>query len=116
MFPAGSAGVGLLLIRLSIAGMLLLRFMPAQDGSLFYWKLATMLSIGSLVSLGIFTSIAAVLCVSIEIANMVGLRGVGAMSDIPALLVTGAMGLLGPGAFSLDDKWFGRRLLVLPRN
>ena len=116
MFPAGSAGAGLLLIRLSIAGMLLLQFMPAQDGNLFYWKLATIFSIGGFVCLGIFTPIVAVLCVLIEIANMVSLGGVGAMNAIPALLVTGAMGLLGPGAFSLDAKWFGRRLLVLPRN
>lgn len=116
MFPAGSAGAGLLLVRLSVAGMLLLQFMPAQEGSLFCWKLVTMLSVGSFVCLGIFTPIAAVLCVFIEIANTVGLRGAGAMNAIPALLVTGAMGLLGPGAFSLDAKWFGRRLLVLPRN
>ena len=71
MFPAGLAGAGLLLIRLSIASMLLLQSMPAQDGSLFYWKLATTLSIGSVVCLGIFTPVAAVLCVSIEIANLV---------------------------------------------
>lgn len=103
-------------MRLSIAGMLLLQLVSAQAGGLSSWRLVTAGSIGMLVCLGVFTPIAAILCISIEVTDAIGLRGESALHALPAVLITGALGLLGPGAFSLDAKWFGRRLVVLSRD
>jgi hypothetical protein len=116
MFPAGLAGVGLLLVRFSVAAMLLMEAFPADRTNAPVWQIAGASFVGLLICLGIFTPLATVLCGSIELAELVSLRGVGALHVFFALVLTVALGLLGPGAFSMDAKRFGRRLLVAPKH
>ena len=63
--------------------------------------------------LGAFTPVLCALCCCIEIAAIFGLRGVDALHMVFSIVATAALGLLGPGAYSLDARMFGRRRVIL---
>src|SRR5262249_9740807 len=68
---------------------------------------------GGALALGLFTPAAAAL------ATIVGLARAGAGGGLAAILVVviaAAVILLGPGAFSVDARLFGRREIVVPRS
>ncbi|MBN6148837.1 hypothetical protein JR065_00660 [Xanthomonas sp. AmX2] len=114
MFPGGRAGAGLLALRLFLAMNL---WPPFAHGA---WALPAPWRIGAgalaLALLGgIATPLAALLaCLAPALALCQGRPETGAA--LLAVLPPLALALLGPGAYSLDARCFGRRLLVLPRD
>jgi uncharacterized membrane protein YphA (DoxX/SURF4 family) len=66
------------------------------------------------VSLGIgfATPLSAAACCCIELAIAYGADGAQIMHSATALLAFAALALIGPGAYSLDARLFGRRLIV----
>lgn len=114
MFPQGPPGIGLLLLRVSVAVALLV------DGGLAgalpggAWPAIVL---AAALCLGVLTPIVATICGVAGIAVLLGVDGDGiaALAVIAALAAT-ALALLGPGAYSLDARLFGRRLLALPPN
>lgn len=126
-FPAGWPGVGLLLLRGAIGLVALIQsgFYLAQSGtsSLAVW-LCGLLGVaagGSLLA-GLLTPVAGVIVT-------VGALGIGlsvfpaptpnlldaTLSAILAGIMAAATVFLGPGAFSLDARLFGRREIIIPR-
>jgi hypothetical protein len=111
MFPTGAAGVGLLLLRVSIAITLV------ADATV-HWTLANSLVVlvavfltTTFLCLGFLTPYCSVLYCALELAT---LWAGGRRNGIHLLLsiATGvAVSMLGPGAYSLDARIFGRRLL-----
>jgi len=125
-FPGGRPGIGLLLLRAAVG-------FSAAAGGVFYlsgpfnsssekWFLGLVLiTSGASLAIGFLTPIAGLL---------VGICFLGiAFSWFPApswtlhdvkpvafaMIVTAiALALLGPGAFSLDGRLFGRREIVIP--
>ncbi len=90
-FPGGVPGVGLLLLRAVVGGWSILHGgIPA-------------IAAGGLLAIGFLTPLAAGLSVAIL-----------GFSDA-RWLVSLALALLGPGAFSLDARLFGRREIIIPR-
>lgn len=113
MFPGGSAGLGLLALRLFLA----LSLWPSTASGAWavprHWHWAT-LALALLAAAGALAPLAAVLaCAVPALALWQGTSAAGnaLLAALPAL----ALALLGPGAYSLDARCFGRRLLVLPR-
>ncbi|MDR6674900.1 hypothetical protein [Xanthomonas sp. 1678] len=113
MFPGGSAGLGLLALRLFLA----LNLWPAAASGAWAlpppWRLAAM-ALALLAAAGALTPLVAVLACAVPgLALWHGTAAAGSalLAALPAL----ALALLGPGAYSLDARCFGRRLLVLPR-
>jgi hypothetical protein len=112
-YPAGTAGLGLLLLRLSAA--LLLGSIMADLNRLAPWIAVPLDLIIVAITLGSGTRIAASLCA--VLAPILLLQEAGA----PRLLIAthaldvAALALLGPGAFSIDARLFGRRTIGLPR-
>lgn len=113
MFPGGSAGLGLLALRLFLA----LSLWPSTAAGPWAlpppWRWAA-LALALLSAAGALTPLAAALaCAVPALALWHGTAATGAalLAALPAL----ALALLGPGAYSLDARCFGRRLLVLPR-
>ena len=124
-FPAGGPGVGLLLLRLAVGVSLTIQGGAClADGDQKAWmRLAGLLILmaGASFLIGFLTPVAGVLSV---------LDGVSvALSWLPPPLsddfggapaaaflavMAAAVTLLGPGAFSLDARWFGRREIVIP--
>jgi hypothetical protein len=65
-------------------------------------------------SIGFLVPILSVLCCVFEVMALVGGGGGHAAFILVSVVNTAALALLGPGAYSLDARLFGRRVLVLP--
>jgi uncharacterized membrane protein YphA (DoxX/SURF4 family) len=114
MFPTGLPGIGLIAIRVTVAAMLLV------DGSLYGVPQSMGRAIGSLVAavclvFGIPTPYAAGFAGCIEFWCLCTRDNVDQFHLIAAIVVTLALSVLGPAAYSVDNKIFGRRLVNLPR-
>jgi hypothetical protein len=109
MFPPGLPGVGLLLLRSSVAIALLLEG-HRQPG----WIQAAAILLSITLFAGYVTPIAA--GIGLLFHGLIWLTsggGSAALLSIVSLDIT-ALALLGPGAYSVDASLFGRRVVVLP--
>jgi uncharacterized membrane protein YphA (DoxX/SURF4 family) len=125
-FPGGRPGIGLLLLRAAVG-------IAAVVGGVFYFSGPSSPSPGIwLLGLALIASGAALAvgCLTPAAALLVGICFLGiALSWLPApswglhdartvafgIIITAvAIALLGPGAFSLDGRLFGRREIVIP--
>jgi hypothetical protein len=108
-FPCGAAGIGLLLLRCAALPGLLHCAGALVDN---VWTPILLVSTTCLLSLGLLTPFAAGACVLCELLCL----SARAQHDIVVLsthvVCAVALGLLGPGAYSLDAKLFGRRRLL----
>jgi hypothetical protein len=115
MFPPGLPGLALLLLRASVAIALLVETY-AHRHAIPVWIQVVATLISLTISVGYLTPIAAAVTLvshaSIGLALGDGVDGVAAaiVCSLDAL----ALALLGPGAYSVDSRRFGRRLIVLP--
>lgn len=125
-FPADWPGLGLLLLRAAVGVSLVIRggaCLAARDQETSAWVIGLLvLATGAALLIGLLTPVAGALA---------ALDGVGvALSWLPSPVSDGLGGaqaavflavmavailLLGPGAFSLDARLFGRREIVIPR-
>lgn len=113
MFPAGSPGIALLLLRASVAIALAAQsYSHRQD--LSAWIQATAIVIAVAITAGFFTPIVAAMSLAFHALVWFGF-GLGGAPDVIVLSVDAvALALLGPGAYSVDSYRFGRRVVVLP--
>jgi hypothetical protein len=113
MFPTGAAGIALALLRLTAAAMLLMIAFPSGESISSQWAFAGLAVLAAFFFLGAFTPILCLLSVCIEITAIFGLRGVDVPHTVFSIVDTAALGLLGPGGYSLDARMFGRRRIIL---
>jgi hypothetical protein len=113
MFPTGAAGIALALLRVTAAAMLLMIAFPGGEVISSQWAFAGLAVLAAFFFLGAFTPLLCALCCCIEIAAIFGLRGVDAFHVGFSVVATAALGLLGPGGYSLDARMFGRRRVIL---
>ena len=113
MFPTGTAGIALALLRLTAAAMLLMIAFPRGEAISSQWAFAGLAVLAAFFFLGAFTPILCALGCLIEVGAIFGLRGVDALHMVFSVVATAALGLLGPGAYSLDARMFGRRRVIL---
>ena len=114
MFPPGRPGIGLLLLRISVAATFVL--IVANRADLFIIHLfivATLIALA--LTIGFLTPyLSFVVCVY----ALVNLFGASSRLDellLASLMLTAtALALLGPGAYSIDARLFGRRVVVVP--
>ena len=123
--PAGGPGVGLLLLRAAVGVSLMIQGLGCLgDGDQNAWmRLAGLLALaaGASLLIGFLTPAAGVLAVldGVSVAfswlppSLSGHFG-GAPATVFLIVMAAAVTLLGPGAFSLDARWFGRREIVIP--
>jgi len=115
MFPAGAPGAGLLLLRLHLACLLpldpcgLLR----MDSSPWLYPLIGVASL--LLVLGLLTPLAAAVALLPALWPWLAPAPVPLLASVVAASAPVAQMLLGPGAWSVDARLFGRRVLVAPR-
>ena len=114
MFPAGMAGVALLLLRASVSATLV-------DDATRHGFSVTSLETLVLVSLpalfliaGFLTPYACLFTCLIQMLALFADAGGNVFHLLISILNSGILGVLGPGAYSVDGRVFGRRLLVVP--
>jgi hypothetical protein len=113
MFPTGMAGIALVLLRLSVAVMLLM--LGYQRGGAHYavWAFAGFAVLAAFFLLGALTPILCVVGGCIEIAAIFMMKDIDTVRMLFSIVDTAALGLMGPGGYSLDARIFGRRRVIL---
>lgn len=114
MFPGGGPGFGLLLLRLCAAGTLLRNVVSYPALSISAWELAGLIALAAALCFGAFTPLAC--ATSCLVQGLILLRAADRdpFQFAFSFCVTIALLLLGPGAFSVDSRRFGRRLILPP--
>jgi hypothetical protein len=114
MFPTGAPGIALLLLRISFAAAALEvgpSCLDIRPPTLVCLALA---SISVLLCLGLLTPIVAIIALTTQLTFFF-IAGAGEWRFFLLVCATGlALSLLGPGAYSVDAKLFGRREVVFP--
>lgn len=113
MFPAGWPGAALLLLRASVALALLLESLAHREG-LSLWTTGASLLTAAALFLGIFAPFAAAAALGLHVWIWWTLS-IGTMANATVVSLDAlALLLLGPGAYSIDSRRFGRQVVVLP--
>jgi len=87
------------------------------DGPFYRLVVATVLLISISVLIGFLTPFVCVIAAVFVIGNMLINPDASIVVCVIAIANTAALGLLGPGAYSLDSKLFGRHVTIFrPRN
>lgn len=112
MFPRGLPGLALLLLRVSVAGALLLQDLAHRHDLPVGIMVASILLAITLL-LGYVTPFAAAMSVVFHLTvSLLLSTQAGYLASI-ACLDALALALVGPGAYSLDSHFFGRRVVHL---
>ncbi len=126
MFPDGSPGAGLLLLRVAAGAVLVTQgvtYLGDKSGLGFLALVffSAMCVVGLLLLIGFLTRMAALVAVVIAVNSGLSWfpRVNTALSVTPTTsvlfaAVAIAVICLGPGAYSLDGRLFGRREIVIP--
>lgn len=115
MFPTGLPGLALLLLRASVAIALVAEnYGHRQD--LPGWTQITAIAIAGALSVGYLTPVVAIASLVAE-GLIWSHLGAGDAAHVTLLALDAfALAMLGPGAYSVDSYFFGRRVVKLPGN
>jgi uncharacterized membrane protein YphA (DoxX/SURF4 family) len=114
MFPTGTAGAALLLLRISVATTLVVDGTGHWALMNSFWMLPAFLLPALFLCIGFLTPYASILCCLIQLAVLLLTGGENGFHLAISILNSGIVGLLGPGAYSIDAYLFGRRILNVP--
>jgi hypothetical protein len=109
MFPAGTAGIALLIMRLA-SGSTLLELLWRHSLSPLASSLLFILP-GVALFFGFLTPYASAVTCLIELTSTVGSGAQLEFLIVVSVANTVALGILGPGAYSFDSRIFGRRII-----
>jgi hypothetical protein len=105
MFPEGGPGIALLVLRICAAVLLLTTETSRGHLAFTIWLMAVVVALGA----GVLTPVAYLMAGVIEIMHPAGLLGFHGMVVLLSLV---GLAVLGPGAYSLDARLFGRRRII----
>jgi putative oxidoreductase len=111
-FPNSWPGAGLLLIRLTLAIFLLTQLFPAGGAVVGVWLQATAIACAVALLLGLWTPIVCLFQFMMSIVLVV----LGLATPLiwgPVSLLFLGLAMLGPGAWSVDAKLFGRKRMYI---
>jgi hypothetical protein len=114
IFPTGAPGIALLILRISLAAAVLDSCFDVLKSAVIPLVCLALAAGSALLCLGFLTPVVSVVACAFEVAVLL-LEGHAdgrfvALSSLNAI----AIALLGPGAYSVDARLFGRREIVFP--
>jgi hypothetical protein len=112
VYPAGVAGAGLLLFRLSLA--LFIVAGPPASLSHPWWTVLGLSLVALFILVGFCTRVVALLCAVAGLAVLLTGETAAPISFIVQALAAAALAMIGPGAFSVDARLFGRSTITFP--
>jgi hypothetical protein len=113
MFPAGLVGVALLVLRMSVALTIVINTADSSAVGISRWVIVVFVLATISLCLGLLTPYFSLLSALLEIGILVYAGG-NRFQWITSIVGCGILSVLGPGAYSIDSRIFGRRLLKLP--
>jgi hypothetical protein len=116
MFPQGRPGVALLLLRISLAATLLVSLAKRPDVSsapLLFAAILVVCLVSVSLSVGFLTPLLSIIAGVAVIANLLIDFNLGNFICLFSIVNAAALALLGPGAYSVDARLFGRRVIVI---
>jgi hypothetical protein len=112
MFPQGGPGVALLLLRISVVAFLIILAVN-YHGPFHRVVFAGVLLISFSLLIGFLTPFLCLSGAAVVIAHMLINPQGSSVICVIAIANAVALALLGPGAYSLDSKLFGRRVTIV---
>lgn len=116
-FPNGLPGLGLLSQRLVTGGVLIriaILHLGGPDGHSMLLPLLIGLGAGTLLAVGLWTPVVAGAIAVVQIWMCAS----GMLDPLVSLLIAAlgaSLALIGPGAWSIDARIFGRKTILLPQ-
>jgi hypothetical protein len=114
MYPQGGPGLALLLLRISVAAILLVSAANPSGASSIRLLFAGSLLVSVSLSVGFLTPFLSVVACVAAVAHLLIAPHSGNLVYVFSLLDAAALALLGPGAYSVDARLFGLRVTVIP--
>jgi uncharacterized membrane protein YphA (DoxX/SURF4 family) len=115
MFPPGGPGIGLLLLRISVAATFVLIVANRADLSTIHLIFVGALLIALSLVIGLLTPYLSFVVCMYALVNLFGASSrLDELLFASLMLNAAALALLGPGAYSIDARLFGRRVVVVP--
>jgi uncharacterized membrane protein len=127
-FPDGISGLGLLTLRSALGSALALRAFSCLHNRhdwnvVIVTVIPLMLLSALLITTGYRTRIGAIAAIVSNVVGMMSCTGGPGLEILDArttavfaIMIAVAVACLGPGAFSLDSRVFGRREIVIPKS
>jgi len=124
-FPGGSPGFGLLILRTALGITALFRgvlyLSETGDSSVLDWLAGLLIiTVGVFILVGFMTPIISTIVFTGGLLSVIWSLTTTSNTlisiEIYAIALAAAIVLLGPGAFSLDARLFGRREIIIPKN
>jgi hypothetical protein len=102
------------LLRVSVAAAFLLNVASRTGVSSFHPFFAGALLMASCLIAGVLTPYLSFIVCVYALSNLFGHSYLSELVSASLILNSGALALLGPGAYSIDAQLFGRRVVVVP--
>jgi uncharacterized membrane protein YphA (DoxX/SURF4 family) len=114
MFPTGTVGVALAVLRSVVAVTVLVNAATCWPTGFGLIVGAIAVLVGLFLFLGFLTPYCAAASCFMELAILVPGHSTNKLQLVISALTAAASAVLGPGAYSIDARLFGRRLIKIP--